>query len=271
MDNFSYHLNYFIKPLNLTTQIKRKRTFILLIDENGLLIRMNVQNKISIQKGKNIHQSTLEKFIFSDSSLNKDTGSEQNLNELRNTVIRSNYSFNLDIKKEFNQIERPKTITELLSSFKELNSTESLKEVWNLMQNAKTFNANDPMIKKGILFESSKHAAVISSENGLDCFNLREIYQSRETKIFHFSEEELIHKIKDKRKGKNTLIFRNVKIDIELLKLLISALKNNSDSTEIQYYTIGIIMPNENDDGYWPIIVRNNNTQMLGLLAPSSY
>ena len=68
----------------------------------------------------------------------------------------------------------------------------------------------------------------------------------------------------------NEITFQNLTFNSEALDTLSQNLKKSRDPQERGDYTVGIVIPQNERDIHWPLLIRNNNTGMLGSLAPKT-
>ncbi|HMF30492.1 MAG TPA: hypothetical protein VKK79_03715 [Candidatus Lokiarchaeia archaeon] len=95
-----------------------------------------------------------------------------------------------------------------------------------------------------------------------------EIYNSRSSNLYHFTENKLKHIISQSKQDGGVIKFGGVGYSAELFGFLLQNLKKAEKPQEAGDYSIAVVLPDERDDGYWPLLIKNNVTQMLGVLAP---
>jgi hypothetical protein len=157
---------------------------------------------------------------------------------------------------------------ELLSNFKVDFEPEIIEKYWKWMRKGDKFDPNNFMIRNGFIIDYSQHAAIILSERGLDYLNLRVIYSQRESELFQYSAFNLRRRLTKAKQKDNAIFFSGVKYSAEILEFLVNNLKETRSSLEEGSNSIAVAKPIESDDGQWPLIVRNDVTLILGVLAP---
>jgi hypothetical protein len=213
-------------------------------------------------------QTNLTDFFRGNINLEGDDSLVENSSQLKEIVKKESLLHEIigEIGASFGNL--PKTAVEFCSSFKTDFSLDLSLVYWAMMRKDEIFDPENQIFKNGLLLDQSQHAGLILSEYGLESLNLSEILNHRSSKLYHHTENELKQIISQSMQDGGVINFDGIGYSAELFGLLIQNLKNAEKPEEEGYYSIAVVLPDEKDDGYWPLLIKNNVTQMLGVLAP---
>lgn len=218
-----------------------------------------MQKKNSPQRAQ--IQTKLTQFLRKNKILDSQEVGEENIRNLQLTIRRKNYeSLSIDYQRKKTES------TNFLDDFKREFNLQELRNIWENFRGDTPFNEKDEMILNQLILDHSQHAAILLGEKGLDRLDIRGILREREIRITKYTEEELIKLISGANKKDEIITIERVSYSAKLLNSLIlnTKLTTNGNSS----FTIITIVRKDEDDGYWPLILRNNTTAVIGILAP---
>lgn len=216
---------------------------------------------------KSTVQTTLGRFFGGSRNIEDAEQLAVNITQLETTAKKDSIRTILQLK-EGGSHARPDTQNEIIDSFKDDFSEEDVMRLWEGMRGGEKFDFRSDFLKNSLLVDLSQHAAIVLSMQGIECLNLRDVCSRRETKIFHMSEEEVKDAIFRAKQSGGVVKFAGVRFNAEIFAALVRSLNLIGDQGEPGDYSIAAILSNKDDDGHWPLLVRNNVTRVLGTIAP---
>ncbi|OLS14198.1 MAG: hypothetical protein RBG13Loki_2172 [Promethearchaeota archaeon CR_4] len=161
----------------------------------------------------------------------------------------------------------PKNPLDLITGFKINYDSEILKNYWKRLRGGEHYDPTGDIMKIGMIYDPSQQVALVINEAGVECLNLRGILASPGAHVEHKTEREIQAGIRHGKQSGNAISIGNNVFQANLFELLIKNLKTDWMSGEEGYYSIGIHPPQKNNTSGSLLIVRNNVTLMLGVLA----
>ncbi len=216
---------------------------------------------------KDTVQTTLGKFFKGSRDVDSNEQLEASAAQLATAAIKTSVRGNF-FQDIGTNATLPQTASELLNSFKADFSEREIERLWAGMRGGEKFDLHSDFLKKGILVDLTQHAAVVLSELGIACLNLKDVFRTRETQLFHLTGEEIKDTIFRSKQSGGVVKFGGIRYSAEIFAALIMNMNVIGNLGELGDFSIAVVQPNEKDDGHWPLIIQNNNTRVLGTLAP---
>jgi len=259
-NSFSFFI--FFNFLYLAARIKREVLVIIIITNTPFLMQMITRENLSTPKNV---QSKLDQFSGSPKTqtiMNENTSTKELKAFLNKSVF-------LSMIKE-DSANTSNSLIEMFT-FKTDFTMKSLSSHWAWMQKKDGAYTPEAILKNGFIIDSTQHVAIIISQEGLNRFCLKEAITQRESRLYHFSGDEIRSLILKARKNNGIITFENTNVKAELIEFLLPNLEEAKDFKGYREYSIAIILPKPGDDGSWPIIIKNDITQILGIIVSRSF
>ncbi len=162
----------------------------------------------------------------------------------------------------------PKYPLDVIKGFKIINEIDTLKKSWKRMRGGEHYDPAEGTPKIGMIFDQTQQVALIVDEAGIECLRLRVTLASSTACVENKTEREIQADIRRGKQSGNVVFYGKHGFDANLMELLVKSLKLNWISGEEGYYSIVSPSPKKDASAVPLLVVRNNVTLMLGVIAP---
>lgn len=161
----------------------------------------------------------------------------------------------------------PRLPIDIIAGFKTDYAADALRSCWKRLRDGERYDPEGTMVKSGVIHDRTQQVALVTTESGVTCLNLRGILRLPSARMEHKTEREMQAEIRRGKLSGNVVRFANVAFNANLLELLVKNLKVDWITGEEGYYSLGMPAPRQNGGNGNLLIVRNNVTLMVGVLA----